>query len=216
MKEEHESCSHSHDEEKQPSSAKVLNSEIEASATTTLLVAGVDCSEEVAAIETALKQTDHVREVNVSILSGKATIQHDGNPTDPYEARDVTEIFQPPPEMRQKMDAKTRSTASEEGYEGNEKRRGSNTLNNAVQTLCGILKKSCREIPTPDGELDVGYGNHKKMFRNIGSRSEPSFRLNLAPEQIEIPPNLLELAQEIKLKHDLELKFKYWLKNKGP
>jgi len=82
MKEEHESCSHSHDAAKQSSSAKVLNSEIEASASTTLLVAGVDCSEEVAAIETALKKTDHVREVNVSILSGKATIQHDGKLSD--------------------------------------------------------------------------------------------------------------------------------------
>ena len=48
-----------------------------------LLVAGVDCSEEVAAIESALKATDHVREVKVSILSGKATIQHDGELTDP-------------------------------------------------------------------------------------------------------------------------------------
>lgn len=82
MKEEHESCCNSHDAAKQSSSAKVLNSEIEVSATTTLLVAGVDCSEEVAAIETALKQTDHVREVNVSIMSGKATIQHDGKLSD--------------------------------------------------------------------------------------------------------------------------------------
>lgn len=82
MKEDNESCCNSHDVAKQSSSAKVLNSEVVVSSTTVLLVAGVDCSEEVAAIETALKQTDHVREVNVSILSGKAIIQHDGKLSD--------------------------------------------------------------------------------------------------------------------------------------
>lgn len=72
---------HSHDE--QPSSSKLLNEDVVASTQTTLLVAGVDCSEEVAAIESALKATGHVREIKVSILSGKATIQHDGELSDP-------------------------------------------------------------------------------------------------------------------------------------
>ncbi|MDA7880885.1 cation-translocating P-type ATPase [Akkermansiaceae bacterium] len=72
---------HSHDE--QPSSSKLLNEDVVASTQTTLLVSGVDCSEEVAAIESALKATGHVREIKVSILSGKATIQHDGELSDP-------------------------------------------------------------------------------------------------------------------------------------
>lgn len=69
---------HARGADKQPTSSKVLDSGVEASAQTILHVAGVDCSEEVAAIESALKETGHVREVNVSILSGKTTIQHDG------------------------------------------------------------------------------------------------------------------------------------------
>jgi Cd2+/Zn2+-exporting ATPase len=44
---------------------------------TTLQVLGVDCAEEVAAIQRALKPLSGVREVNVNIISGKAVIAHD-------------------------------------------------------------------------------------------------------------------------------------------
>lgn len=74
---------HSHTEPSPPSSARVLNESIEGTSETILIVSGVDCSEEVAAIESALKNTGHVRKVKVSILSGKATIQHDGELSDP-------------------------------------------------------------------------------------------------------------------------------------
>lgn len=74
---------HDHDEANQSSSSsKILNADVSASSQTALLVTGVDCSEEVAAIESALKATGHVREVKVSILSGKAIIQHDGELSD--------------------------------------------------------------------------------------------------------------------------------------
>jgi Cd2+/Zn2+-exporting ATPase len=72
-----------HESPSQPLSAKILNEDIESIIESVLLVAGVDCSEEVAAIESALKNTSHVREVKVSILSGKAIIQHDGELSDP-------------------------------------------------------------------------------------------------------------------------------------
>lgn len=74
---------HSHTETTPPSSAQVLNESIEGTSETILIVSGVDCSEEVAAIESALKNTGHVQKVKVSILSGKATIQHDGELSDP-------------------------------------------------------------------------------------------------------------------------------------
>ena len=86
MKHDHSHDDHHHDHDvssQQSSSSKIINAEVSASSQTVLLVAGVDCSEEVAAIESALKATDHVREVKVSILSEKATIQHDGELTDP-------------------------------------------------------------------------------------------------------------------------------------
>jgi Zn2+/Cd2+-exporting ATPase len=44
---------------------------------TTLQVAGVDCAEEVSAIQRALKPLAGVREVKVNIMSGKAVIAHD-------------------------------------------------------------------------------------------------------------------------------------------
>jgi Cd2+/Zn2+-exporting ATPase len=78
----HNEDDHDHADDKQLSSSRVLNEDIVAKTQTTLLVAGVDCSEEVAAIESALKATGHVREVKVSILSGKAVIQHDGQLSD--------------------------------------------------------------------------------------------------------------------------------------
>lgn len=96
MSNKNSSCSHNHDHDHgnehshdhphgvsaKPTSAKLLNADVKSSAKTILVVAGVDCSEEVAAIEAALKQTNHVREVKVSIMSGKATIHHDGELTD--------------------------------------------------------------------------------------------------------------------------------------
>jgi len=73
---------HHHVVQKNASSAKLLNEDIEGTEETVLTVSGVDCSEEVAAIESALASTDHVRSVTVSILTGKATFQHDGELTE--------------------------------------------------------------------------------------------------------------------------------------
>jgi Cd2+/Zn2+-exporting ATPase len=60
----------------QKSTAKQLNSKIQGSIQTVLIVAGVDCSEEIAATESALTSTGEVREVQVSIITGKATVSH--------------------------------------------------------------------------------------------------------------------------------------------
>ena len=62
MKHNHSHDDHHHDHDvasQQSSSSKVINAEVSASSQTVLLVAGVDCSEEVAAIESALKDTGH-------------------------------------------------------------------------------------------------------------------------------------------------------------
>lgn len=70
---------HDHSEDSSHTAAfSLLDADIETKSRTTLVVEGVDCSDEVAAIESALKQTGHVREVRVSVLSGKAIIHHDG------------------------------------------------------------------------------------------------------------------------------------------
>lgn len=55
----------------------VLNATAAGSEQTRLRVAGVDCPEEVAIIERALKPISGVREVKVNIMSGKATVVHD-------------------------------------------------------------------------------------------------------------------------------------------
>ena len=48
---------------------------------TTLTVAGMDCAEEIAAIQRALKPISGVREVRANLLAGKATISHDARVT---------------------------------------------------------------------------------------------------------------------------------------
>lgn len=70
-----------HSESDRSFATNVLRSEVVATDTTFLQVSGVDCAEEVAMIESALKQTGHVREVRVSIMTGKAEIGHDSSIT---------------------------------------------------------------------------------------------------------------------------------------
>lgn len=68
---ENECCAHdaSHAEtELNPSAGNLL---------TTLQVVGVDCAEEVSAIQRALKPLAGVHDVRVKIMSGKAIIAHD-------------------------------------------------------------------------------------------------------------------------------------------
>jgi Zn2+/Cd2+-exporting ATPase len=54
-----------------------LNPSVAGNLQTTLQVAGVDCAEEVSAIQRALKPLAGVRDVRVNIMSGKAIIAHD-------------------------------------------------------------------------------------------------------------------------------------------
>lgn len=59
----------------------VLNPDAPAERETVLTIAGMDCAEEVAAIQRALKPLDGVREVRANLLAGKATISHDSSIT---------------------------------------------------------------------------------------------------------------------------------------
>ena len=65
-------CGHGHGQ-----SISALDSSVGANRETVLHVAGVDCAEEVAIIERALKPIAGVSAVRVNIMSGKATIAHD-------------------------------------------------------------------------------------------------------------------------------------------
>ena len=82
----HDHSSHEHDHEEEHSHADapskiVLNPEAGAQRETTLTIAGMDCAEEVAAIERALKPLPGVREVRANLLAGKATISHEASMT---------------------------------------------------------------------------------------------------------------------------------------
>ena len=61
--------------------ASVLNPKVEADAQTTLRVAGMDCPDEIAAIERALKPLAGVGEVKVNLMAGTATIEHETSVT---------------------------------------------------------------------------------------------------------------------------------------
>jgi Zn2+/Cd2+-exporting ATPase len=59
----------------------ILNPNVEADAQTTLKVAGMDCADEVAAIERVLQPIGGIREIKVNLMAGTATIAHDGSVT---------------------------------------------------------------------------------------------------------------------------------------
>jgi Zn2+/Cd2+-exporting ATPase len=82
----HDHSSHEHDREEEHAQADspskiVLNPDAAAERETTLAIAGMDCAEEVAAIQRALKPLPGVREVRANLLAGKATISHDASMT---------------------------------------------------------------------------------------------------------------------------------------
>ena len=68
-----------HDHHAHGPSEIVLNPDVRAERETTLAIAGMDCAEEVAAIQRALKALPGVREVRANLLAGKATISHDAS-----------------------------------------------------------------------------------------------------------------------------------------
>lgn len=80
---DHGCCGHTHDCSKpdEKPHESVLNSGVQANVQTTLYVAGMDCPDEIAAIERALKPLAGVGEVKVSLMAGTATIAHETSVT---------------------------------------------------------------------------------------------------------------------------------------
>ena len=72
---------HSHHDHAESASEIVLNAQSRAERQTTLAIAGMDCAEEVAAIQRALKPMNGVRDVRTNLLAGKATISHNASVT---------------------------------------------------------------------------------------------------------------------------------------
>jgi Cd2+/Zn2+-exporting ATPase len=79
-KHDHGACCGGHDQEP-PKAARVLNADVKANSQTTLRVAGMDCPDEIAAIERALKPLTGVGEVKVNLMAGTATIAHETSVT---------------------------------------------------------------------------------------------------------------------------------------
>lgn len=73
--------SQDHDHHAHGPSEMVLNPSAHAERETTLTIAGMDCAEEVAAIQRAFKPLPGIREVRANLLAGKATISHDASIT---------------------------------------------------------------------------------------------------------------------------------------
>jgi Cd2+/Zn2+-exporting ATPase len=68
-KHEHGACCGGHDHEP-AQEARVLNTDVKANNQTTLRVAGMDCPDEIAAIERALKPLAGVGEIKVNLMAG--------------------------------------------------------------------------------------------------------------------------------------------------
>lgn len=69
--------SHAHDHGKFPTERAVLNESAAGNMQTTLRVTGMDCADEVEALEQVLRPLKGVREVRVNLVGGKVTLLHD-------------------------------------------------------------------------------------------------------------------------------------------
>ena len=69
-------CCGGHDHDA-PMGFHVINADLRAASQTTLKVAGMDCPDEIAAIERALKPMAGIAEIKVNLMAGTATIAHD-------------------------------------------------------------------------------------------------------------------------------------------
>ncbi|MHA3773073.1 heavy metal translocating P-type ATPase [Verrucomicrobiota bacterium sgz303538] len=69
-------CSHCHEGESNTDQA-VLNIDVSANRTTVLAITGMDCGDEVAALQKVLKPIAGVREVQANLMASKVTIHHD-------------------------------------------------------------------------------------------------------------------------------------------
>ena len=80
---DHGCCGHEHDscESDEAPREAVLSPEIRANSQTTLRVAGIDCADEVEAVQRALKPLAGVREVRVNLMCGKVVVAHDRSVT---------------------------------------------------------------------------------------------------------------------------------------
>ncbi|HZS17847.1 MAG TPA: cation-translocating P-type ATPase [Candidatus Udaeobacter sp.] len=105
---------------------------------TTLIVAGMDCAEEVAAIQRALRPMSGVRDVRANLVAGKATISHDASVTP--EAL-ITAI------AGEGLDATVAGADVREGAEGMQRLRLISVLVSGVCTGLGLVLQWCKVAP---------------------------------------------------------------------
>ena len=80
MSHEHNCCDN-HDHGKPAKERAVLNKDASGNIQTTLRVAGMDCADEVEALEQVFRPLKGVREVRVNLMGGKVTLSHDESVT---------------------------------------------------------------------------------------------------------------------------------------
>ena len=74
-------CCGGHDHSKPAKESAVLNADAAGNIQTTLRVAGMDCADEVEALEQVFRPLKGVREVRVNLMGGKVTLFHDESVT---------------------------------------------------------------------------------------------------------------------------------------
>lgn len=79
--EEEQECCGDHDHGKPTKESAVLNEDAAGNIQTTLRVAGMDCADEVEALEQVFRPIKGVREVRVNLMGGKVTLFHDESVT---------------------------------------------------------------------------------------------------------------------------------------
>lgn len=77
MSDEQKHCCNCHDNDAATADGTVLNTDVVADRKTVLAITGMDCSDEVAALQKVLKPLAGVREVQANLMASKVTISHD-------------------------------------------------------------------------------------------------------------------------------------------
>jgi Cd2+/Zn2+-exporting ATPase len=79
----HDSCrhGHAHDHDKKPAASPslALNPDAAGNIQTTLQIAGMDCADEVAALQQVFQPIKGIREVRINLMGGKAVLFHDNS-----------------------------------------------------------------------------------------------------------------------------------------
>lgn len=147
---DHQCCDHNHsaDKKRDSSQAILLDSNSSGNINTTLRVEGMDCADEVEALNQIFRTVKGIREVRINLMGGKVILQHDGSVD---------------PDNLIRLIAKTGMKASRDGKDsenlGEVKRlRQMAVIISGLFTFLGLLMTWTKIVPEWCADISFGIG----------------------------------------------------------